>query len=300
MDNQFAETTSRYFQFHSDTVRGEKKARGLTEGWVAPLSMIDAVQGFGEEAWIDATPCTVLAFRLAGEPVTWLGRKNAGRTSEGASGVALQPRGTTNHSRALGNVRFAQIYLPDTLIDRVADSIRPGAKASGALRDDLVFLRNRDLDRHVMAYLAATTASPSKLEIEAAAILLVSHLLRAHHGYSDAPVARGGLAPWQLKRACDAMEAHLEHAIGLDMLAEIAGCSPAHFSRAFKLSTGLPPFVWLQQRRIERATELLADRHLSLAEIALSVGFSAQPQFTTAFRRTTSLTPGAWRRERLM
>ncbi len=60
---------------------------------------------------------------------------------------------------------------------------------------------------------------------------------------------RGGLAPWQLKRACEAMEAHLDEDIGLDMLAGIAGCSPTHFSRAFKQSTGMPPFQWLLERR---------------------------------------------------
>ena len=36
----------------------------------------------------------------------------------------------------------------------------------------------------------------------------------------------------------------------------------------------------------------------ALAQVALAVGFAAQPQFTTAFRRVTGATPGAWRRIR--
>ena len=95
------------------------------------------------------------------------------------------------------------------------------------------------------------------------------------------------------------MDAHLGKDIGLDMLAGIAGCSPTHFSRAFKQSTGRPPFQWLLERRIERAQGLLADTRIPLAEVALAVGFAAQPQFTTAFRRLTGTPPGAWRRERL-
>lgn len=75
--------------------------------------------------------------------------------------------------------------------------------------------------------------------------------------------------------------------------------SPTHFSRAFKQSMGVPPFAWLLGRRIERAKDLLADPRVPLADVALAVGFAAQPQFTTAFRRVTGTTPGAWRRERL-
>ena len=61
----------------------------------------------------------------------------------------------------------------------------------------------------------------------------------------------------------------------------------------------MSPFNWLRALRIERAKELLASSTLPLAEIALAVGFSTQPEFTTAFKRATGVTPGAWRRERL-
>ena len=83
----------------------------------------------------------------------------------------------------------------DVLIDRVADDIRPGTTVSGALRDDLVFVRDRELDRHVATYVAGATASSGRLEMEATAILLVSHLLRVHRGFSVTRPLRAGLAP---------------------------------------------------------------------------------------------------------
>lgn len=133
--------------------------------------------------------------------------------------------------------------------------------------------------------------------------LIVQMLLR--HSTMSEPIARerarqarGGLAPWQLSRAYEIMDALGEEEITLALLAGAVGCSPTHFSRAFKQSTGMPPFACLLHRRINRAKSLLADATLPIAEIALAVGFSAQPQFTTAFRRVTGTTPAAWRRAR--
>lgn len=144
----------------------------------------------------------------------------------------------------------------------------------------------------------------ARLMIDALYQDLAIQLLRRHSNVARHPTlrrapARGGLAPWQLTRTLEAMKAHLDEDISLDMLAGIAGCSPTHFSRAFKQSTGKPPFQWLLECRIERAKQLLADARMALAQVALAVGFAAQPQFTTAFKRVTGVTPGVWQRERI-
>jgi AraC-like DNA-binding protein len=49
------------------------------------------------------------------------------------------------------------------------------------------------------------------------------------------------------------------------------------------------------QRRIKRAKELLAARHMSLAEIGYALGFPSQAHFTTTFRKLAGTTPGAYR-----
>lgn len=277
---------------------GTAKGFGVAQGWIAPVALFDAAGGFGEECWTDGLPVTVIASRLHGTQVTWHCGKAAGRTS-GPHCIAVQPRGTPNHARARGAIRFAQTFLPDALIDRVADSIRPGARASGMIRDDLIFHPDREFEALVHRHVRTAQSGASALELEASAILLIGTLLRRYHGFGEPQVTRGGLAPWQLRRVCDAMEAQIDADIGLDMLAEIAGCSQSHFSRAFKQSAGMSPFRWLLERRIDRAKALLSDPRQGLAEIALAVGFAAQPQFTTAFRRATGTTPGHWRRQRL-
>lgn len=286
-----------YFGKLAGALDGGSRSVGVAQGWIAPVAIFDAPQGFGEECWFDASPVTVLASRIHGGQVQWLCGQAAGRLSDGGD-VTLQPRGGPNHARASGPIRFAQTFLPDALIDRVADAIKPGARASGGIRDDLVFVRDPDITTRTNAHVRAAMTGASALELEASAILLISTILRRYHGFASAEPARGGLATFQLRQVCEAMLAEMDHTVSLDRLAGIAGCSPTHFSRAFKQSTGLAPFQWLQQQRISRAQDLLAQPGKSLAEIALETGFSSQAHFTTAFKRQTGATPGRWRRLR--
>ena len=109
-------------------------------------------------------------------------------------------------------------------------------------------------------------------------------------------VFKGALAPHQLRKAQDYIDANLVGDATLDDIAQVTGLSSKHFARAFQRSTGVPPHRWLLQRRIERARNLLATGGLPLAEIALVCGFADQSHLTVAFRKMTGMTPGAFRR----
>lgn len=269
---------------------------GMDDRWLAPIAVVDVKHGFDDRVWVDCLPTSLFSMRLAGAPVTCRWGRHSGKSTRKKS-ISFQLRGAPNAYTAEGQIRFARIYLSDKLISRVADEIWSSGTGLERLREDLVFLDDTILQRNFEEYVHAAIDHHSPLELETRAILLISRLLRAHHGGEGRKAAwGGGLAPWQLKRVCDAMETHMESDIALEALARVAGISAPHFSRAFKQSTGVPPFTWLRQRRINRAKELLSDPGMSLAEIALATGFAAQPQFTTAFRREVGVTPGAWRR----
>ena len=73
-----------------------------------------------------------------------------------------------------------------------------------------------------------------------------------------------GLAPWQLRRIVEYLDAHLPGRVELAHLAALVDLSQAHFSRAFKASTGMAPYRWQLDARIRRAQALLIDSRASL------------------------------------
>src|SRR5262249_20113051 len=108
--------------------------------------------------------------------------------------------------------------------------------------------------------------------------------------------ARGGLAPGALRRVRELIERQIATKITLQELADVAGLSSGHFSRAFRQSVGMPPHRYVQHQRIQLAAELIRDTCRSLCDIAVSVGFSDQSHFTREFARVWGETPAAFRR----
>jgi AraC-like DNA-binding protein len=109
-------------------------------------------------------------------------------------------------------------------------------------------------------------------------------------------IAQEGLERRRLSRVVDYIEANLEGDLTVDRLAGIACLSRFHFARAFKAAVGQPPHQYVSAKRLEHAKALLIRGDRSLIDIALTLSFSCQGNFTRAFRQATGLTPGQYRR----
>lgn len=126
---------------------------------------------------------------------------------------------------------------------------------------------------------------------------ILARLFAADSPGRSAPPAKG-LAPWQLRRVVEYLEANLPHHIELADLAALAGLSQSHFSRAFKASTGMAPYRWQLDARIRRAQALLIDSQASLEKVAEATGFADGVHFGRTFRKLNGTTPAAWRHQR--
>ena len=153
---------------------------------------------------------------------------------------------------------------------------------------------------HLGICLHTARSRPSEMSPACAdhiASALEAYLKQAHNVVSLPPsAARGGLAPWQLRRAKEMLVSRLDEPISLAELARACKLSPSHFARAFRQTTGQPPHRWLMEQRIEKAKQLLVDTTLSLAEIAQKCGFADQSHFTRVFAQRVRSSPGQWRR----
>lgn len=75
------------------------------------------------------------------------------------------------------------------------------------------------------------------------------------------------------------------------------GLSHGHFIRAFKQTTGLPPYRRLLQERIKQVQIYLSSTAMPLVDIALQCGFADQAHMTRIFTKRMGISPNAWRRQ---
>lgn len=189
-------------------------------------------------------------------------------------------------------------HLPRAVFDAIAEDINapcigePDCQSGGSIDDESI----RDLGTMLLGG-SAHPERVSRMFLEHVILAVAAHVARLYGGMRvAAPRAKGGLAPWQLRRSTELLAANLDGSVPLKTLADECDLSISHFARAFRTSTGLAPHQWLAHRRVEVAKDLLRQRRDSLCEIALACGFSDQSHFTRVFTKIVSTSPGAWRR----
>ena len=158
--------------------------------------------------------------------------------------------------------------------------------------------RDLELDSLVMQFQREMDNAEfgNRMYIESLANLFAIHLLRH---YCTFPVTlkeyEGGLPPNKLRQAIDYIDSHLDQSIKLNDVAKLLDLSQYYFCHLFKQSTGVAPYKYVIQQRVEKVKELIKQSKSPLAEIALECGFSSQSQMTQHFRKCVGVTPKAYR-----
>lgn len=241
-------------------------------------------------------PALYLCFGLSGrrkDSVVTVDGERATRFTEIANRFHVVPAGARFEGFSVPATpqRFVQVYL-----DAGAGSLHPDIDL-GEIAPRLAAV-DASLTATARKFEAALSAPASidRLYGEALGCALAIEVFCWQRGNRDlARLARGGLSPLQLRRVTAFIEDHLAEELGLLQLAGLVDLSPWHFCRAFKLSTGMPPYRFVIQSRIERAKRLLADRGTSVTEVALALGFGGSTQFARAFRAAVGVSPREYR-----
>jgi AraC family transcriptional regulator len=101
--------------------------------------------------------------------------------------------------------------------------------------------------------------------------------------------------PGWLLRVIDRLNDDLAGNFTIEYLAAEEGVHPVHLAVAFRKFQHQTIGEYVRQRRLARATQMLFDREIPLAEIALATGFFDQSHFTRVFKRYLGTTPASFR-----
>lgn len=138
----------------------------------------------------------------------------------------------------------------------------------------------------------------NRLYVNAIAHALIVHLLEYYA--SSKPILteyQGGLAKHQLKRVIEYIHTYSDRNLSLRELANLVQLSPHYFSLLFKQSTSLTPHQYLIKTRVDLAKKLLRQSQMSIADIALTVGFANQSHLNLHFKRLVQITPKQFRQQ---
>jgi transcriptional regulator GlxA family with amidase domain len=151
----------------------------------------------------------------------------------------------------------------------------------------------------------------------AAGIDLCLHIIRSDHGAQVAnavarycvvpPWREGGQAqfidrqvpaPDHFSTAATRQWAlgHLDEELTVQRLARHAQMSARTFNRRFRDETGQSPGIWIRQRRIDRARELLESRDLPVDEVARLSGLGTGGNLRHHLRRGMGMSPSSYRK----
>ncbi len=214
--------------------------------------------------------------------------------------LSIIPAGSIFEWSTLGPVDFAHVYCAPATLNRVGiqEFDRDGC---GSSLEDRLGIRDPLLEavfRTILDEIAAPNCS-QRLYLDSLTHLLMLRLLRAYGGAPATPLrTRHAIAPARLQRVLDFIDANLASDVALADLAAVAVSSPFHFSRAFARVTGLPPYAYLLQRRVDRAKTLLVAGSRPLEVVAAECGFHSAAQMSRTFKRVAGLSPMKFRQAR--
>ncbi|KQT04557.1 hypothetical protein ASG42_23175 [Rhizobium sp. Leaf391] len=201
-----------------------------------------------------------------------------------------------------GSLEMLHLYLPQNLFGNLEcpdDSpVDSGLMYTGGFFDPLV--------QHIGLAIAEELQaehSVGRIVLDSLALALAARMLQHYMHQNPKKLSgsfidgktTGALDNSRLKRVLDFMYQNLGTDIALDELASVACLSVYHFARAFKLATGSSPLQYFTALRVARAKALLADRSITVEDVAFSTGFSSGTNFARAFKKSVGISPTQYR-----
>jgi len=121
--------------------------------------------------------------------------------------------------------------------------------------------------------------------------LFISALMRES---CDAETRNSSSSSQYVLNAIKFIQFNFSHDISIDDVAKSVGVSRSHLYRVFMSNVGKSPIDYLTEYRINEACNLLRNSSLSIAEVAISVGFFDQFYFSRVFKKAVGVPPSRY------
>jgi len=97
-------------------------------------------------------------------------------------------------------------------------------------------------------------------------------------------------------KAKEYIETHWLEAFDMDKVAQTVHLSRYHLARLFKKQTGMTPYGYYQDVKIQKLKEALRDSSVSVAQAFASCGVAYSGNYARLFREKTGMTPTQYRK----
>ena len=135
---------------------------------------------------------------------------------------------------------------------------------------------------------------PSNIRISAQLTGIISYLIISKFSPGNNKKYREHRA--EIEKVISYIHVNYSRKISLDELTRIAYLSKFYFLRVFKSHTGVGPYEYLLNYRINKAKESLKNTGLSVREISEAVGFENCSNFIREFKKIVGRTPLNYRK----
>lgn len=261
-------------------------------GWTSAFASTQREQPF-EGCFHELSDCLMVLHRSGPIDVVFsLGGRSVSRHIP-KGGIFFLPANHQCNVHLRGPLETTHIYLRAHLFE--AEGAPPAAVAGLAP----IFGERDSVLEHLASAVGEIVAeSAPSLSVDPIAQALANRFMDVNFKRRSAGPARRDyrLTERQLRRVREFIDQNIDSDIRLGAMANACGVSPDYFLRMFKSTTGISPYQYLLNERVERAKILLSNTSCSLAEVALRCGFSHQEHLSRMFRRFTGVAPGGYRR----
>jgi len=185
--------------------------------------------------------------------------------------------------------RYRMLYPAIAVLERAASEALGRPAPAPLFRQAVVY----DPEAAGLLIAAHRAAEQSRSTQERESRLMTALVMLVERHAEIAPATNGVSEPARIRRVRDLIEDRLDEDLPLDTLSAEADMSAWHFLRVFRRETGATPHLYLLQRRLLRARQLLAAGEPP-ATVAMATGFADQSHLTHRFRRAYGVTPAVF------